>query len=74
MTPINPGPVFSFGVPVTLFSVEPFQAPNPTIGYDVHPDGKRFLMLRPVGSGTRRDELILAESFTAELSGRAKPR
>jgi eukaryotic-like serine/threonine-protein kinase len=72
--PVNPGPVFSFGVPSALFSVEPFQAGNFAIGFDVHPDGKRFVMLRPVGSAARRDELILVENLAAELKGRVQPR
>ena len=73
--PVNPGPVFSFGVPSALFSADPFQAGNFAIGYAVHPDGKRFLMLHPVGSAARGGpELILVENLAVELQGRAQPR
>ena len=68
--PLNPGPVFSFGVPATLFAAEPFLAGNIANGYDVHPDGKRFLMLRPVGAVGRRDEVIFVENLAAELRER----
>jgi Tol biopolymer transport system component len=70
--PVNPGPVFSFGVPAVLFATEPFGAGNVSIAYDVHPDGKRFVMLRTVGSAVRRDELILVESLFEELEAKVK--
>ena len=71
--PVNPGPVFSVGVPAVLFPTEPFGAGNLAIGYDVHPDGKRFVMLRPVGNAVRRDELILVENLSGELRARVTP-
>jgi Tol biopolymer transport system component len=70
--PVNPGPVFSFGVPMVLFTTEPFGALNGAIAYDVHPDGKRFVMLRPMGSAMRRDELILVENLFGELQAKVK--
>jgi Tol biopolymer transport system component/tRNA A-37 threonylcarbamoyl transferase component Bud32 len=70
--PVNPGPVFSFGVPAILFDMEPYGSGTVSIGYDVHPDGKRFLMLRQVGSIARRDELILVENLVGELESRVK--
>ena len=70
--PVSPGPVFSFGVPAVLFATDPFSAGNIAIGYDVHPDGKRFVMLRSVGSAVRRDELILVENLSNELQTRVK--
>jgi eukaryotic-like serine/threonine-protein kinase len=71
--PVNPGPVFSFGVPAILFATEPFGAGNISIGYDVHPDGKRFVMLRSVGNAVRRDEMILVENLSGELRARVTP-
>jgi eukaryotic-like serine/threonine-protein kinase len=71
--PVNPGPVFSFGVPAVLFPTEPFNAGNIAIGYDVHPDGKRFVMMRQVGGGGRKDELILVENLVGELKAKVKP-
>jgi eukaryotic-like serine/threonine-protein kinase len=70
--PVGPGPVFSAGLPAVLFSAEPFQAAETTVGYDVHPDGKRFLMLRQIG-GARLDELILVENLPAVLATRVAP-
>ena len=70
--PVNPGPVFSFGVPIVLFTTEPFGAGNISIGYDVHPDGKRFVMLRQVGGGARKDELILVENIFEELKAKGQ--
>ena len=72
--PVNPGPVFSFGVPAVLFATEPFGAGNAAIGYDVHPDGKRFILLRQVGSAVRRDELILVENLFGELETKVTKR
>ena len=71
--PVGPGPVFTAGVPSVLFSTEPFQSAEPAVGYDVHPDGKRFLMLRQIG-GARLDELILVENLPAVLQTRVAPR
>ena len=70
--PVNPGPVFSVGVPAVLFTTDPFGAGNLAIGYDVHPDGKRFVMLRQVGSTARRDELILVENLFGELEAKTR--
>ena len=70
--PVAPGGVFSVGVPSVLFPAESFGAGNLAIGYDVHPDGKRFVMLRSVGSAGRRDELILVENLSTELQARVK--
>jgi serine/threonine-protein kinase len=72
--PLNPGPVFSFGVPAVLFSVDPFQTMNIAVGYDVHPDGKRFLMLRQVGGNVRRDEIVLVENLAGDLRDRIRQR
>ncbi|HJR36233.1 MAG TPA: protein kinase [Gemmatimonadales bacterium] len=71
--PVGPGPVFTAGVPSVLFSAEPFQSAEAGVGYDVHPDGKRFLMLRQIG-GARSDELILVENLPAMLQTRVVPR
>ena len=71
--PVGSGPVFTAGVPSVLFSTEPFQSADISVGYDVHPDGKRFLMLRQIG-GARLDELILVENLPALLRTRVAPQ
>jgi len=60
-------------VPAILFPTEPFGAGNISIAYDVHPDGKRFVMLRSVGNTVRRDEMILVENLSGELRARVTP-
>ncbi len=48
------------GVPKTLFA-------------DVSPDGKRFLLARPIGTNRpNADELILVENFFQELKAKVK--
>ena len=71
--PILPGAVFTAGVPTVLFSTDPYRASDPIFGYDVHPDGKRFLMLRDVGPA-RPDELILVENLPDVLAAGQRPR
>jgi Tol biopolymer transport system component len=42
--------VFSPGMPRKLFSRNPYLDSNPGSPWDIHPDGKRFLMLRKAGT------------------------
>jgi len=35
--------------------------------YDVHPDGRRFVMLRVVGPNARYPNLVLVQNFFEEL-------
>jgi Tol biopolymer transport system component len=71
--PIAPGPVFSPGSPQRLFNAFEFTA---GVGsYDVHPDGKRFLMTRPAGvAAYQRDELVIVQNFFDELRKKVPPR
>jgi Tol biopolymer transport system component/tRNA A-37 threonylcarbamoyl transferase component Bud32 len=71
--PVLPGAVFAAGIPTVLFSTEPYRASDPLFMYDVHPDGKRFLMLREVGT-IHADQLILLENLPEVLAARARPR
>jgi serine/threonine-protein kinase len=64
--PIIPGPVFAPGSPKRLFNAFAFNAQGAS--YDVHPDGKRFLMTRAAGAGAQqRDQLVIVENFFEEL-------
>ena len=68
--PISPGPVFTPGSPKRLFNAFEFSAQGAS--YDVHPDGKRFLMTRPAGaSAQQRDELVIVQDFFEELNAKA---
>jgi serine/threonine-protein kinase len=67
--PVTPGAAFSVGNPRRLFPAEQYL--QGLSGFDVHPDGKRFLMTRPVGSAPKADELILVQNFFEELKAKA---
>ncbi len=63
--PIAAGPVFTPGSPHRLFNAFGFNAQG---SYDVHPDGKRFLMTRAAGAaGLQRDQLVIVQNFFREL-------
>jgi len=68
--PVLPGPAFAVGEERILFATEPFQGNTPFLGYDVHPDGQRFIMSRQLGNLERLDELIVVQGFFKELKGR----
>jgi hypothetical protein len=56
-----------------LFSTNPFALT--TTLFDVAPDGRRFLMSRPIGAEEQRvDEVILVQNFFGELKARVKPK
>jgi hypothetical protein len=43
------------------------------LGFDVHPDGKRFLFARLVEQGgSEPDRLVVVENFFVELKARVK--
>jgi len=67
--PMSGGAVYSAGIPRRLFGAEPYLVLNQS--FDVHPDGKRFLMVRSVGAITEHaDELIVVENFFEELKAK----
>jgi serine/threonine-protein kinase len=67
--PISPGLVFTPGSPQRLFNAFAFNAQGAS--YDVHPDGKRFLMTRAAGSAApQRDELVVVQDFFGELTAK----
>jgi len=66
VVPTPRGAVFAPGIPQRLFDA--FEYSVVGVGFDVHPDGKRFLMTRPAGAAARqRDEVILVENVFDEL-------
>jgi eukaryotic-like serine/threonine-protein kinase len=56
---VGPGPVFEAGAPKRLFAGSGFVLQDFYRSYDVHPDGKRFLMLRTGGTEEGRLNVIL---------------
>jgi hypothetical protein len=51
---VNTEPTIRFGTPRVLFENKNLGPNNPMIGtpWDIHPDGKRFLMMKPVVPGS----------------------
>jgi Tol biopolymer transport system component len=63
---INPGPTFSMGATTKLFSAREFLNSVTHTDYDISPDDKRFIFVRPIG-GTSQDKLIFVENWFEEL-------
>jgi serine/threonine-protein kinase len=71
--PVGPGPVPILGAPKPLFPIEPYLRNGGLLSYDVAPDGKRFLMARPLGiNRPNSDELIVVENFFQVLKTKVK--
>jgi serine/threonine-protein kinase len=62
---------FAAGTPVPLFSVAPYRSARNRQQYDVAPDGRRFLMIREVGSD-RPENVVYVENWVAELKERLR--
>ncbi len=69
VTRVRTEPDFSAGPPHTLFSMAPYRPGTVRRQYEVSADGKRFVMIRPVGGGVT-GELVLVQGFDAELKTR----
>lgn len=61
-------PSFSASAPVTLFQATAYRAGVNSRGFDVTPDGKRFLMVKPVGRAEVR--LTMVRNWFEELKRR----
>jgi tRNA A-37 threonylcarbamoyl transferase component Bud32 len=68
---VRPGATFSAGEPRTLFPASGYNVASSANAYDVAPDGRRFLMARPL-SGPSETELVLVQNWFQELKARAK--
>jgi eukaryotic-like serine/threonine-protein kinase len=66
---VTPGPQFALGEPHVLFSVAQYVLTGSTGVYDVSPDAKRFVMMRPVSGGDEA-ELVLVQNWFQELKAR----
>jgi serine/threonine protein kinase/Tol biopolymer transport system component len=68
--PVTTTPTFSVGTPRTLFE-GPFRVDGPFRGYDVTPDGQRFLMVRAVEQPPDRvTHMMLVQNWVEELKAR----
>jgi eukaryotic-like serine/threonine-protein kinase len=67
--PLVPGPGFAVGQPKVLFSASPFVIGNNAGVYDVSPDGRRFVMIRPA-TGAGESELVVVQNWFEELRAR----
>jgi serine/threonine protein kinase len=72
---VNTGAVFSAGIPKKLFSRNPYLGSSPGVPWDIHPDGKRFLMMKhpdsaaSAGGQWRKIHVVL--NWLEELKQRA---
>jgi serine/threonine-protein kinase len=69
--PIAAGPTFNAGESRSLFSVGNYTVGGNAGVYDVSPDGKRFLMIRPM-AGVGETELVVVQNWFEELKQRGK--
>jgi serine/threonine-protein kinase len=74
VVPIRTKPTLEAGELRRLFGAADFTYPGGP-GFDVSPDGQRFLMTRLVGAGgAPREELIVVQNFFEELRAKVRPR
>lgn len=66
---VTTAPAFELGASTTLFSTNQFISGNGRRAYELSPDDRRFLMIRPLGS-LRQGQLIVVENWFAELKNR----
>ncbi|HET6578156.1 MAG TPA: protein kinase [Gemmatimonadales bacterium] len=66
---LAPGPGFAVGQPKVLFSASPFVIGSNAGVYDVSPDGRRFVMIRPA-TGAGESELVVVQNWFEELRAR----
>jgi len=65
--PITTTPTFSAGTPRMLFE-GPFRIDGPFRGYDVTPDGQRFLMVQEIAQpAARLSQMVLVQNWFEEL-------
>jgi Tol biopolymer transport system component len=71
--PVTTTPTFSLGKPSVLFEGR-FRIDGPFRGYDVTPDGQRFLMVRAVDQPPARvSQMVFVQNWFEELKARVPP-
>ena len=68
---VNTNPTFSFGRATVLFPAAGYTSRPFAPQYAVAPDDRRFLMIRPVGSGSP-DNIIVVENWFEELKAKSR--
>jgi DNA-binding SARP family transcriptional activator/Tol biopolymer transport system component len=68
---VNTNPTFSVGRATALFPAAGYTSRGFTQQYAVAPDDRRFLMVRPVGSGSP-DNIIVVENWFEELKAKSR--
>ena len=64
---VTTAPTFSLGLPRVLFE-GPFRTDGPFRGYDVTPDGQRFLMVRAIEQSPERvSQMVFVQNWFEEL-------
>ena len=66
---LRPGTRFSVGEPRVLFPTAPYVVGGNAGVYDVSPDGRRFVMVKP-SAGNAEAELVVVENWFEELKAR----
>ncbi len=56
-TPVEPGPNLQAGITEPLFDMAAYYRTPSNRHWDVSPDGRRLLMIRPTGAATSNGEL-----------------
>jgi len=68
---VNTDPTFAVGRATVLFQAAGYTSRGFTQQYAVAPDDRRFLMVRPVGSGSP-DNIIVVENWFEELKAKSR--
>jgi serine/threonine-protein kinase len=69
--PVPAGATFAPGLPRALFPVSGYRIARNRQQYDVSPDGRRFVMIRPLG-GRAAAEAVYVENWFEELTAKVK--
>ena len=78
VVPVPPGSAFTFGKPQPLFDISPYRAVNSGSAvsrpFDISLDGKRFLMVRPVGAagptGANKQSITVISHWADDVKAR----
>ncbi len=72
--PVTTAPTFSAGAPVPMFQAKSYARAASYRAYDVSPDDKRFVMLRPVTDSvpTPPNQMVFVDNWFEELKTKVK--
>ena len=69
------GGAFTYGTPALVIGFTKYRSGLVGRGYDISPDGQRFIMLKPVGVDTNeRQSLTIVTHWFDELRARVKAK